>query len=85
MPAPLQEKSVQVHAWAFDTDGGQDYADADLGEPHDGWAVYLRVETPDDPQQPFDCRNDQDFTTKEEALTYAGTLAAQHNALIDIY
>lgn len=83
--------TVEVHAWYYDAKptendpGSISYADAEGGDDWDGWGVYLRVDTPDDPVQPFDVRHDEDFTTKEEALEYAGNLAAKHDALINIY
>ena len=44
--------SVHLHGFRNLRDGGQECCD-DLAEI-DGWAVYVRVETQNDPQQPFD-------------------------------
>lgn len=79
------ETTVQVHAWAETPDGDQEYADADAGEEHDGWSVFLRVPTPNDPQQPFDTKAERDFATRQEAQIYAAQLAATHKAEVDFY
>lgn len=76
----MAEKSVCMNAWAWTEAGDQEYADAAMGARHDGWSTYLRIETPDDPQQPFDIpdASDRDFTTRDEAEAFAQELAAEH-------
>lgn len=44
--------------------GAQEYTEADDA---DGWCVFLRIETPNDPQQPFDIMEAGDFETLEAA------------------
>ena len=56
-------------------DGAQEYSD----DPAqiDGWAIYVRVETPDDPQQPFDLHELPDHSTYESAKGVVRALALQ--------
>lgn len=61
--------SVHLHAWRQMPDGSQEYTDdAVLAN---GWATYIRIETPDDPQQPFDTTHEADHTTMRDALARA--------------
>ena len=43
----------------------------------DGWAIYVRAETPDDPQQPFDLHELPDHPTYTSAESAARALALQ--------
>jgi hypothetical protein len=67
--------SVHLHGFCNLPDGGQEYCD-DLAEI-DGWAIYIRVETPDDPQQPFDLQELPDHPTFESAKGAAHATALQ--------
>ena len=65
--------SVHLHGFCNLPDGGQEYSD----DPAqiDGWAIYIRVETPEDPQQPFDLHELPDHQTYESAIGVARALA----------
>ena len=67
--------SVHLHGFCNLPDGGQEYSD----DPAqiDGWAIYIRIETPDDPQQPFDLHELTDHPTYECAKGAARALALQ--------
>jgi hypothetical protein len=67
--------SVHLHGFCNLPDGGQEYSD----DPAqiDGWAIYVRVETPDDPQQPFDLYDLPDHPTYESAKGAAHATALQ--------
>lgn len=67
--------SVHLHGFCNLPDGGQEYCD-DPAEI-DGWAVYVRVETPDDPQQPFDLHELPDHQTYASAEGAARAMALQ--------
>ena len=70
-PFPLC--SVHLHGFTSTDDGGTEYTDdASLIE---GYCVYIRTETPDDAQQPFDISNEEDFTTLEAAQDCAAGYA----------
>lgn len=63
--------SVHLHGWRLLDDGGQEYTD----EKPDGYSTYCRIETPDDPQQPFDIRNEQDHAQLQSAVGVAQQMA----------
>ncbi|MEQ9243845.1 hypothetical protein [Roseovarius indicus] len=67
--------SVHLHGFRNLPDGGQEYCD----DPAliDGWAIYVRVETPDDPQQPFDLHELPDKQTYSSAEGAARAIALQ--------
>ncbi|MEP0961340.1 MAG: hypothetical protein ABJQ70_17195 [Roseobacter sp.] len=67
--------SVHLHGFCNLPDGGQEYCD-DLALI-DGWAIYFRVETPDDPQQPFDLHELPDHQTYACAEGAARAIALQ--------
>jgi len=70
------ESHVCLHGWVTLPSGEVEYADLEL-EDVDGYSVYFRFPTPQDPQQPFDITDEQDFTSLEEARFYAQGLAAR--------
>lgn len=79
LPRPA-ERQVCLNGWARDEYGNENYADY-YGQEHcDGFSVYLRIETPTDPIQPFDIPDEceRDLSTYEAALAYADKLAAAH-------
>ena len=83
-----RERAVCVNAFRrYESNGVEIEEYTDNPELIDGWNVYLRVETPDDPQQPFDCIEEveRDFKTLELANDYATTLANKYNADIQHY
>jgi regulator of RNase E activity RraB len=54
----------------------------------DGWCVYVRKETPDDPQQPFTTldEHERNFDDEDVAMAYADALSATlNNAPVDSY
>ena len=59
--------SVHLHGFCNLPDGGQEYSDNPA--QIDGWAIYIRVETPDDPQQPFDLHELPDDPTMKAPKT----------------
>lgn len=67
--------SVHLHGFCNLPDGGQEYSD----DPAriDGWAIYVRVETPDDRQQPFDLHEVSDHPNYASAKCAARALALQ--------
>ncbi len=67
--------SVHLHGFCNLPDGGQEYCDdpAQIA----GWAIYVRFETADDPQQPFDLHELPDHPTYESAKDAARALALQ--------
>lgn len=67
--------SVHLHGFCNLPDGGQEYCD----DPAlvDGWAIYVRVETPDDSQQPFDLHELPDHQTYTSAEGAARAIALQ--------
>jgi hypothetical protein len=67
--------SVHLHGFCNLPDGGQEYCD-DLAEI-DGWAIYVRVETPVDPHQPFDLHELPDHPIFESAKGAAHATALQ--------
>ncbi len=69
--------TICLHAWRHAEYGDQEYSDASSGEHVDGWTVYVREETPQDPQQPFDIPEEADFATYEEAAAHARDLSAR--------
>lgn len=68
-----RERSVILQAFHTHASGDQSYTDNP--DETDGWCVYIRTETPDDPQQPFSIDDVGDFETRPEAED-AATLAA---------
>ena len=73
------QQSIHIHGTVTLPDGSQEHCypnDAD-GMPF-CWSVYRRIETPNDPQQPFDIVDEADFMTLEAAITRADTLARMH-------
>ncbi len=65
--------AVYVHGFTTLPCGAQEYSD---NPDHiDGWCSMVRVETPDDPQQPFDIILEVDHATRENAEARAGLLA----------
>lgn len=62
-----REDRVSVHLHGFQTlpDGSQEYSDNPA--QIDGWCTYIRIKTPNDPQQPFDTSHEADHATFEEA------------------
>lgn len=71
--ARLDRVTVHLHGWLTLPDGSQEYSDDWL--KIDGWSSYLRVETPDDPQQPFDIVWDVNHTSQPDAEARARELA----------
>lgn len=67
--------SVHLHGFCNLPGGGQEYCD-DLSEI-DGWAIYIRVETPDDPQQPCELHELPDHQTYTSAEGAARAIALQ--------
>ena len=67
--------SVHLHGFGNLPDGGQEYCD----DPAriDGWAIYVWVETPDDPQQPFDLYELPDQQTYASAEGAVRVIALQ--------
>lgn len=75
-PAARQGRiSVHLHGFINLPDGGQECCD--IEEDIDGWAVYIREETPQDPQQPFDIHEVSDRPTYEAAEKVARGIAEQ--------
>lgn len=65
--------AVHIHGFTTLPDGGQEYSD---DPAHiDGWSSMVRIETPDDPQQPFDIVLEMDHDTKDRAEARARMLA----------
>ena len=67
--------SVHLHGFCNLLDGGQEFCD----DPAriDGWAIYVRVETPDDPQQPFHRHELPDHQIYASAESAACAIALQ--------
>jgi hypothetical protein len=65
----MNANTIQVHPWELLPCGAQSYCHAP--NTPDGWCVYTRIETPNDPQQPFDIIDEEDFATLPEALAAA--------------
>jgi len=65
--------SVHVHGFTTLPDGSEEYTD----DPDliDGWCTMVRIETPDDVQQPFDILLSMKAPTKERAIIQARWLA----------
>lgn len=78
--------TVCMNAWSWTPEGDQEYCDTMHGNP-DGWSVYVRTETPNDAQQPFDVPDeyDADFTTRDEALKQAEKWAEKFKTEIREY
>lgn len=66
------EKSILIHAVMTDENGDSGYAEIDQAE---SFAVYVRTETPEDPQQPFDISDDSDHATLQDAIDQAKRLS----------
>lgn len=66
-----REGRLSVHLHAFQTlpSGDQEYTDDEAKA--DGYCTYIRVKTPDDPQQPFDTSHELDHATLESAQATA--------------
>lgn len=67
------EVSVYVHAFTFTPGGDTEYTDAP--DKADGWSSYVRLETPDDPDQPFDVTLEADHPDRTSAEQRATALA----------
>lgn len=79
------EKTVCLNAFENCPNGDQSYIDMDNPESGEtgniaGYSVYLRIETPSDPQQPFDIPvdTDKDFSDYETAREYGEKLALDY-------
>lgn len=83
-PSPKPETYVNLHAWKNDEAGDSNYADADGGDPFDGWCVYVRTDAADD-FHPFDISGETDFDTYEEARAFADALALKLNCEVREY
>ena len=68
--------SVVVSPFVTTEDGDQTHAED--GDEQDGWCVYVRVETPYDPEQPFDITYDENFEDYDDAVLTARRLACIH-------
>ena len=64
--------SVHLHGFCNLPDGGQEHYD----DPAlvDGWAIYVRVETPGDSQQPFDLHELPDHQMLRRGTTTSGAM-----------
>lgn len=67
--------SLHLHGFCNLPDGGQEYCDnpAQIA----GWTIYVRVETPDDSQQPFDLYELPDHRNFESAKGAARAIALE--------
>lgn len=65
--------SVHLHGFQNLPCGSQEYCDDQ--SKISGWAVYLRAETPNDPQQSFDIHELPDRPTQAEAQSAASQAA----------
>lgn len=65
--------SIHLHGFTTLADGSQEHSDDWM--QIDGWCVYIRTETPNDPQQPFDINNEADFADFPTAKAHAQGLA----------
>jgi hypothetical protein len=72
---PTQDSRVFYYAHGATDDGGDEYRDAAAGEPWDGWTVYVRTETPNDVEQPFDTSHEADYPNQDKARAAAVALA----------
>lgn len=70
---PFPGVSVHLHAFITLPDGGQEYTDDE--KKADGFSTYVRRETPEDPQQPFDISNEQDHAHIQTAINRARQMA----------
>ena len=65
--------TVRLSAFIYDEDATQTYwPDIDTA---DGYSVYVYVETPEDPQQPFDTHDVRDCPTYGLAVAWAKATA----------
>jgi hypothetical protein len=65
--------TVHMHAFKALPDGSTEYTDNH--KQADGWSTYIRVDTPDDPEQSFDINNEADHETYDAARICAEGLA----------
>lgn len=82
---PPPNVTVCLHGFYSD-DGGDSYSD----DPEEitGWCVYLRrnYRQPDPSYAPeFDIDDERDFTTRDEAVTYATQRAAEYGMTFQEY
>lgn len=76
--------TVMVYPFVTLADGSTEHAGKRTPE---GWCVWLREETPDDDQQPFDSVDawEATFQCVDAATLYADTLAPRFTAEVEIY
>ena len=77
--------SIQVHAWHFVNNGDCQEHCCESEHTPDGWSVYTRVETPDDPSQPFNIFSEEDFDTKAEAFAEAERRSKEGGFRVEYY
>lgn len=70
------ERRVICHGTMILDNG--DHTHADGASNPDLWSVYLRTETPEDPQQPFDITEEKDFKYVSDAHSYAVDLCQKY-------
>ena len=73
-------QSIHIHAMVTLPDGSQEFCyPSDANGRTLFWTAYRRIETPNDPRQPFDLKDEGDFQSKDAAIAYANTLARIHS------
>lgn len=66
-----------VHMQGFTIDENGDQTHCDDPDLIQGWTTYVRIETPDDPQQPFDIIRSEDHPDEPTATARAEALALE--------